>query len=105
MEPMKRHLAPSLFALAFCALLGGARAAEAQGADAIVPTAIDSVASGPARSAVMAIATATSVTADFAPVMRPTSPVVAGGAGISSAVPVADYPSVFGRDWKMPTSR
>ncbi len=104
---MKRHLAPSLFALSLCALLGGARAADAQGVDAIVPTAIDSVVvrvqPEPAVSPTVVDARAASL--DLAPVMRPSFPMIARGVQYPFAVPARDLAAFQGRSWKMPTSR
>lgn len=104
---MKRHLAPSLFALSLCALLGGARAAHAQAADAIVP-APDSVVirlqAEPATSA--STADARTVAADLAPVVRPSGPMVTRDVQFPAALPASrDVATVLGRSWKMPTSR
>ena len=104
---MKRHLAPSLFALSLCALLGGARAAAAQDADAIVPAPIDSVVV-PVRLepavAPLAVEDRRAVS-DLAPVIRPSISVISRAAEYPMAVPAPDVAAFQGRDWKMPTSR
>ncbi len=104
---MKRHLAPSLIALSLCALLGGARAADAQSAEAIVPAAIDSVDAQVTRPAPVAnVVDQTRDPVDLRPMIRPATPMLLR----SSLMPIdATRPSELaafqGRDWKMPTSR
>ena len=104
---MKRHLAPSLFALSLCALLGGAGAAHAQDVDAIVPAAVDSivprVASAPAASASDDVRI---VPGDLAPVVRPAVALIARDVQMPSATTAPrDVALLQGRSWKMPTSR
>ena len=92
MESIRRQFALSLFALSLCALAGGARAADAQGVEAIVPTSIDSV-----RSTI----------ADLAPTIRPASGILLRESRMAAAAsePRAVVAPVVGRSWKMPTSR
>jgi hypothetical protein len=103
---MQRHLAPSLFALSLCALLGGARAAEAQGAEAIVPATIDSVDASVTRPGPLANADAPRELVDVRPMIRPATPVLLRPAlmPIDAAHP-GELAALQGRDWKMPTSR
>lgn len=104
---MKRHLAPSLFALSLCALLGGARAARAQAADAIVPAPVDSVVVWVQPEPATSPSTdARTIAADLAPVVRPSGPMVTRDVRFPAALPASrDVATVLGRSWKMPTSR
>lgn len=104
---MKRHLAPSLFALSLCALLGGARAADAQGVDAIVPVPVDSVVVGvqPGAAVSLTVADASAPPRDLSPMMRSSSPIFARDVQYPAAVPSRDVAAFQGRSWKMPTSR
>src|SRR5687768_337019 len=106
MELMKRHFAPSLFALSLCALLGGARAAEAQDANAIVPTPIDSAAV-PALDNAEAPVVAASAAARgaFTPLNQPSAAMF-----LRAQAPLAEEASTAGvafqgRSWRMPSSR
>ena len=104
---MKRHFAPSLVALSFCALLGGARAANAQSVEAIVPTAIDSIAPARAEPGVPAsVGAATTPLPDLRPLMRPASPILLRHVdSVTNDDVLARELAVQGRSWKMPTSR
>ena len=103
---MKRHLASSLFALSLCGLLGGARAADAQGVDAIVPVAIDSVVRvQPVAVVSPTVADAGVAAGDLAPVMRSSSPTIARAVQYPVAVPTRGVAAVQDRGWKMPASR
>ena len=104
---MKRHLAPSLFALSLCALLGGARAADAQSAEAIVPATIDSVDASATRPAPAANAVvAASELVDLRPMIRPATPMFRRPALMPiDATRPGELAALQGRDWKMPTSR
>jgi len=103
---MKRHFAPSLFALSLCALLGGARAADAQAAVATVPATIES----PATPATPEMAPGARVSApgdalpDLSPVVRPSRALYLNPDRSHEVAATALAP-VQGRDWKMPTSR
>ena len=99
---MKRHLAPSLLAL--CAVLGGARAAAAQGVDATVPPAVDSVIGLPAPA--LAVPEAVVATIDLAPAIRPSLSMLARDARLGALRPASDDAAALqGRSWKMPASR
>ena len=105
---MKRHLAPSLFALSLCALLGGARVAGAQGVDAIVPAPIDSVAvlAQAASSTSPTVADARVASVDLAPVIRSSFALPVRSVELPPAFSASRDAAAFqGRNWKMPTSR
>ena len=103
---MKRHLAPALFSLSICAVMGGVRTAGAQAVDGIGTPTVD--------SAGIAVAAPLAPTA---PAMAAVTPVVAGGPVVMVPTPIRlnearldaqDVPlaaSVAMVDWKMPTSR
>ena len=105
---MKRHLAPSLFALSLCALLGGARAADAQVADAIVPAPIDSVVVRvqPAPPVSLTAADGGAASVDLAPMIRPSFVAPVRDVQMPPALAASrDVAAFQGRSWKMPTSR
>jgi hypothetical protein len=106
MERMKRHIAPSLFALSLCALLGGAGAAEAQGVHATVPTPVDSVVRAPEPSMSFAVVDAPIGSVDLAPVIRSSFPMTTRDVQVPPALSASrDIAAFQGRSWKMPTSR
>ena len=107
---MKRHLAPALFSLSLCAVMGGVHAAGAQTLDGIAQPPVDS-----ARMAVVAQG-APSTT------VMPAAPLVTGRPTVMAPTPIRlNDPSLGARDtgaqdalspapaimvdWKMPTSR
>jgi hypothetical protein len=114
-EPMKRHLAPALFSLSLCAVMGGVRSAGAQTTDGAVAQGADSAsvamiapvtplalgAAAPVRTTTMTLSS------ELAPVRGPVilSPtgVRAGDARIGVETAPAAAPVMV--DWKMPTSR
>ena len=104
---MKRHLAPSLFALSLCALLGGARAADAQAANATVPAPIDPPAAARAEAihqSSVGPTAAAAITPSPMVLSAPSSILNSGRSALDVAAP-AGVAVVQGRDWKMPTSR
>ena len=101
---MKRHLAPALFSLSLCAVMGGVRTAGAQTLDAI-PAAIDSMAP---------TATQPLATGEFVSTLRMSpgavGPTILAPAAIQLRTTVAEQrapiaPAAVMVDWKMPTSR
>ena len=103
---MKRHLAPALFSLSLCAVMGGVRVAGAQTVDGSVQPVADSTMV--IIDAPLAPGAVTTVIAPVAPSgapfmmpatgVRPGSPIL----DVQSEVPAVLPPMV---DWKMPTSR
>ncbi len=105
---MKRRFAPSLFALSLCALLGSVRTAGAQGAETVVATSLDSVASMrvTAPNAPPIAAGAFGAQFTHGPVIQRASAVrLADVAAAPDAARSRDLAVFQGRDWKMPTSR
>ena len=104
---MKRHLAPLLFALSLCALPGGARAAGAQGVDAIVPGPVDSlVVEVPRTVAMPDAAVAPAAPGDRSPVLRTALPLTVRDVQTPSHAPASpEFMAIQGRSWKMPASR
>ncbi len=113
---MKRHLAPALFSLSLCAVMGGVRTAGAQTADGAAAQIADS-------ASVMTIAPAITLafnaaapapTASSRPASGSTfvvSPVILATTGVrprelAVGTATAAFPTPVPRvDWKMPTSR
>lgn len=103
---MKRHLAPALFSLSLCAVMGGVQKAGAQTLDGIAPPTVDS-----ASIAMVA------PRAPSAPVLSPAAPVMAGRPTVMAPTPILLNDARVGAhdapfaapaamiDWKMPTSR
>ena len=102
---MKRHLAPALFSLSLCAVLGGVRTAGAQTLNACPSAAIDS--SAPDVSVPVApreIGSAIRVSA------APAGPTILAPTAIGFSAAITEErtpfaPSAAMVDWKMPTSR
>ena len=102
---MKRHLAPALFSLSLCAVMGGVRTAGAQTLDAIPPVPADSAAivmTTPASLPATATPPAERVMIGGPTVAAPTSILASGRAVAEEALPAVPVAAV---DWKMPTSR
>jgi hypothetical protein len=102
---MKRHLAPALFSLSLCAVMGGVCTAGAQTLDAIAPSPVDSTTiAAPAPVALFAPAMPAAQQHAGAPTMMAPTPIVLGRDDVASdeTRPVAPVAMV---DWKMPTSR
>ena len=102
---MKRHLAPALFSLSLCAVMGGVRTAGAQTPNATPAAAIDS--SAPAVSApVVTRETVSAIGVSAAPaastILAPTT-IGFGTAITEDRTPIA--PAAAMVEWKMPTSR
>jgi len=111
---MKRHLAPALFSLSLCAVMGGVRSAGAQTTDGAVAQNADS-------ASVAMIALATPLALDAAapvrttamtlpPVLAPVRGPVLAATGVRAGearigVATAPAPAPVMVDWKMPTSR
>ena len=112
---MKRHLAPALFSLSLCAVMGGVRTAGAQTTDAPVSQAADS-------ASVAMIPPVTPLALDGAAPVRTTAmtlppvlppvrgPVILAATGVRAGdarigVDIAPAPAPVMVDWKMPTSR
>jgi hypothetical protein len=104
---MKRHLAPALFSLSLCAVMGGVRSAGAQTTDGAAAQTADSA--SVAMIALDATPAALAAMSAPAPLLRQ-SPVVLAATGVrladaiagSETTPIAAPVLV---DWKMPTSR
>jgi hypothetical protein len=108
---MKRHLAPALFSLSLCAVMGGVRTAGAQTLTELPPLVADSASVAPPSIAIDADLASTP------PTLAPREQFMAGGPMIlapttiplgtpgvrASASPVVA--PVAMANWKMPTSR
>jgi len=104
---MKRHLAPALFSLSLCAVMGGVHTVGAQTVNTVAPRTVDS-----ANTTVTSpVASVPQVTTTVTPALagRPTVPAprpfrlndtIPGHAAVAS-----DAPSAVMAEWKMPTSR
>lgn len=103
---MKRQFAAAVSALSLCVLLGGARDADAQALDAIVPTTIDSLSTTirPVADAAPAIDAPVTEHGSFSPILQPSRSILREQ---SPAVqdPRSIAPAFQGRSWKTPTSR
>lgn len=102
---MKRHLAPALFSLSLCAVMGGVRTAGAQTLDALPAAAVDSL--SPA-------ATAPIGPGEFVSTIRMSSaavgPTILAPTSVQLRATVTEQrasiaPAAVRVDWKMPTSR
>ena len=105
-EPMKRHLAPALFSLRLCAVMGGVRTAGAQTVDGVGSPTVDSASIAmvaPLAQPARPMTVVTPVMGGRPTIMAPTpillSDVGRGADNLPVAAPVAML------DWKMPTSR
>ncbi len=102
---MKRHLAPALFSLTLCAVMGGVRTAGAQTANDVVTVEADSAVSTADLhgQAAATFRIGSGMTAGRPTILAPT-PMVIGRADdrLDARAPLAVAPMV---DWKMPTSR
>ena len=102
---MKRYLAPALFSLSLCAVMGGIRTAGAQVANAAGEPRTDTM-------SVASVAPVAAVSPELSPtvagvgrptILAPTSVGYAGPRVEADAATIA--PAVAMVDWKMPTSR
>jgi hypothetical protein len=105
-EPMKRHLAPALFSLSLCAVMGGVRVAGAQTVDAPLQPVGDSV-----MATVQAPIVLVEPAAAMAAAASPGAPLLVAPTGVRPGVTMFDVqtgapaaaPAMV--EWKMPTSR
>jgi hypothetical protein len=99
---MKRHLAPALFSLSLCAVMGGVRTAGAQVAEVAAGSSIDSTTVAPV--VVMAPSEiAASVTEARSTLVAPAAVGVRAASIAPADAPIE--PAALMADWKMPTSR
>ncbi len=102
---MKKHLAPALFSLSLCAVLGGVRTAGAQTFDGIPAAVADSaIRASIAPAAAREIGASRDPGKLAGPTMLAPTPIRLGAANVvAERAPIA--PAAVIVDWKMPTSR
>jgi hypothetical protein len=103
-EPMKRHLAPALFSLSLCAVMGGVQTAGAQAVSVAPALAIDTTTT---VSIASVVAPADPLPTAPAParvtIMTPAPVGVTATRSVPADAPTRPAAAAF--DWKMPTSR